>query len=158
MTEQLDFINKLFDTLKESSDNNSNTIQKLVEQQISLVSTVEKMPISDLKKLLEEHNKESADDIGQCEETVKTKSDIILDKVNELTTKVKLMIGVVVAAVALSGIVYYIARYNIDDKKLSKEVEQVIREEQSKEHHIIIEEIRKEIRKLHPEGYPGDSD
>jgi hypothetical protein len=155
MTDQNDFIKLLFDTLKETTDDNTAALQKLVDQQVHLVSTVEKMPISDLKKMIEDHDKESSDDIAACEETVKTKSDTILEKVNDLSGKVKLMIGVVAVALALTGVVYVVGRYMVEyhiPKQEMATVQKKLEKQQKHDHKELVKAVREEIKKFHPEA------
>jgi len=143
MTDQLDFIDKLFDTLKETTDDNTRTLQKLVEQQISLVSTVEKWPIPEIKQDIKDHVVSAYNE---------RKS--ISEKIDDLSSKVKLMIGVVAAAVVLTGVVYIIGRFVIDyhiPKQEMSTIQEGIKKEQQHEHKELIEVIREEIKKIHPE-------
>jgi len=144
MTDQNDFIKLLFDTLETATKDNSSTVKELVNQQMNLVSTVEKMPIGDIRQELKDHVTSASDE---------RKS--ILDKVNDLSGKVKLMIGVVVAAVAFTGIVYVIGRFLIDyhiPKQEMATVQKKLEEQQKHDHQELIDAVREEIKKLHPEA------
>lgn len=159
MTDQNDFIKLLFDMLKETTEDNTDAIRKLFEQQLILVGTVEKMPISELKKALEDHHKDSTDDIGACTETVESETKSILEKINDLTSKVKLMIGIVAAAVAFTGVVYIVGRFLIDyhiPKQEMASVQKKLEEQQKHDHQELIEAVRLEIKKLHPEADKQD--
>lgn len=163
MTEQNDFIKLLFDTLKETSNENTSTIQKLVDQQIQLVNTVQSLPISDLKKALDDHNRESSDDINNCTETVESETKSILEKVNELNGKVKLMIGIVCASVVIMGLAYFVARFYVDsvDKQnvittIEEELEQQQKSEHEKLRDEVIQAIRKEFKKENSEVDKSD--
>ena len=103
---EIDVMLKLFDTLKQSSDKNEATIQKLIEQQHALIGHIEYLPIKELQEALKEHDKGSTEDIDSCTETVKTTTDIILEKVNIIDTKVGKMITVVIVAFALLTMSY----------------------------------------------------
>ena len=143
MTEQNDFIKFLFDTLEDATKDNSATVKELVNQQMNLVNTVEKMPIGEIRQELKDH-------VTSASNERKT----ILEKVNDLAGKVKLMIGVVAAAVALTGVVYVVGRYMIEYQgpidKIST-IEERIKKQQENEHMELIEAIREEVKKLHPE-------
>lgn len=141
MTEQNDFIKLLFDTLESATKDNSATVKELVNQQINLINTVEKMPIRDIRQELKDHVVAASDE-----------RKTILEKVNELSGKVKLMIGIVVAAVALTGVVYVIGRFLIDytPKKELTVIEERIHKQQQSEHSDLIEAVREEIKKFHP--------
>jgi len=143
MTDQNDFIKMLFDTVETAVKDNSSTVKELITQQMNLVNTVEKMPITDIREELKKHVTDAHNE---------RKS--ILDKVNELSGKVKLMIGIVSAAVIITGIVYVIGRYYIDYSPQKKmiQIEEKIKEQQSHEHDQLIKAVREEIKKFHPEA------
>lgn len=144
MTDQNDFIKLLFDTLETATKDNSGTVKELVNQQMNLVNTVEKMPIGDIRQELKDHVVAAS-----------TERKNILDKVNDLSVKVKLMIGVVVAAVALTGIVYVVGRYMIDYQgpmKQITEIEQRMKQQQKDEHSELVKAVREEINKFHPDA------
>lgn len=144
MTDQNDFIKLLFDTLETATKDNSGTVKELVNQQMNLVNTVEKMPISDIRQELKDHVADASSERKN-----------ILEKVNDLSGKVKLMIGVVAAAVALTGVVYVVGRYMIEYQgpmKQITEIEKKIKQQQKDEHGKLIEAVREEIRNFHPEA------
>ena len=144
MTDQNDFIKLLFDTLETATKDNSSTVKELVNQQMNLVSTVEKMPIGDIRQDLKDHVTAAHDE---------RKS--ILEKVNELSGKVKLMIGVVAAAVAFTGVVYVVGRFLIDyhiPKQEMATVQKKLEKQQKHDHQELIDAVRKEIKKLHPDA------
>jgi beta-lactamase regulating signal transducer with metallopeptidase domain len=170
MTEHLDFIGRLFDTLKETTDNNTSVVQKLVDQQNNLVVTVEKMPIGEIRQELKDHVVDAHDERKEILNMVETKTDKVLDKmkkvvsdVNELSGKIKLMIAVVVIAVALTGVAYFVGRFLVDtsmSKKQLTTIEEKIQKEQESEHKKlrkeVIEVIREELRKNNPDVYNSD--
>lgn len=144
MTDQNDFIKALFDTLETATKDNSSTVKDLVNQQMNLVNTVEKMPIGDIRQDLKDH-------VTAAHEERKS----ILDTVNDLSGKVKLMIGVVACAVALTGIVYIVGRYMIEYQgpmKQITEIEQRMKQQQKDEHSELVEAVREEINKFHPDA------
>ena len=169
MAEHLDFIGKLFDTLKETTDDNTVVVQKLVDQQNNLVVTVEKMPISEIRQELKDHVSAAHDERKGILDKVEIKTDKILDKMkkvitdmSELSSKIKLMIAVVAIAVALTGVAYFVGRFLVDtsNKKQLNTIEDKIYEEQELEHEKlrreVIEAIREELRKNNPEVYNSD--
>ena len=150
MVDQFDFIDQLFGTLEKATDNNSKTLQKLVDQQVSLISTVEKMPINEIKQDIKDHVAAAFNERKSISDKIETKSESILDEVKDLTIKVKLMIGIVSAAVVISGIAYFVARFYFDAKytkeaRLQQEIEQELEHDEIKRE--VIEAIRKEFRK-----------
>ena len=54
--ENVELMVKLFETLKESSDKNESTLRQLIEQQHSLISLIEYMPVKELHQSLKDHN------------------------------------------------------------------------------------------------------
>ena len=72
------------------------------------------------------------------------------------------MIAVVAIAVALTGVAYFVGRFLVDtsNKKQLNTIEDKIYEEQELEHEKlrreVIEAIREELRKNHPEVYNSD--
>ena len=137
------FIKTLFDTIEAATKDNSATIKELVNQQMNLVNTVEKMPIHEIRQDLKDHVV-----------AAHSERQTILEKINELSGKVKLMIGIVAVAVTLTGIVYIIGRFYIDytPKKELISIEQRIEKQQRYEHKELIDAVREEIKKFHPEA------
>jgi len=101
MSDTLDFVSKLFDTLKEASKDSNTALQRLVSQQQELVNHVKGLPITELHEALKDHDTNSKGEIDACTETVETKTDTILTKVNLIDGKVKTMIIVVIVAFSL---------------------------------------------------------
>jgi cell division protein FtsL len=143
MTDQNDFIKLLFDTVESAVKDNSASVKDLINQQMNLVNTVERMPISEIRDELKQH-------VIYAHEERKN----ILEKIVELSGKVKLMIGVVSAAVVITGIVYVIGRYYFDyspNQEMTK-IEQRIEKQQKYEHDELINAVREEIKKFHPDA------
>ncbi|GAG76154.1 unnamed protein product [marine sediment metagenome] len=157
MTEQNDFIKLLFDTLKETTDDNTTALQKLIDQQVHLVGNVEKWSIVEPKHVpeIKQEIKDHVISAFNERKKISGKIDDVLEKVNDLSGKVKLMIGIVVAAVALTGIVYVVGRYMIEYQgpmQQIAEIEEKIQKQQQDEHRELIEAVREEIKKLHPDA------
>ena len=108
--ETLDVLIKLFDTLKEASDESKRTCQELITQQQDLVNHVKNLPISELKVALKEHSQQSSAEIDSCTETVETKTDSILGIVRNIESKVGKMILVVVVAFSIMTAGYFLIK------------------------------------------------
>ena len=128
-----DIVLKLFDTLKDSTDKNERTMQTLINQQQALVDNVKHMPVDEIRQDIKEH-------IIAAHEERKN----ILDIINIVNSKVTRMILIMGVAFSLFAAAYFIVRSTTDFDKIKKE----ITEEQESEHNLIIEEIRKEFKKL----------
>jgi hypothetical protein len=88
-----DFIIKLFDTLKESTDKNERTMQTLINQQQILVDTVKHMPINEIRKEIQDHI-----------DSAKEERNIILDHIVKMDFKItKMIITVIVAFTIVTG-------------------------------------------------------
>jgi hypothetical protein len=167
---------KLFETLKESSDKSESTLRKLIEQQHSLISLIEYMPVKELHEALKDHSKVSSIEIGTCTDTVNLTSDSILEKVKIIENKIGKMILVVVVAFAVLSMGYLIGRMTLEKSVMEQQgsaaghqeiidsVEELnaalkrsiekefsnIRKEMAIHHKESDETIRKEIKKVNP--------
>jgi hypothetical protein len=151
-------LSKLFDTLRHASDRNEEATQKLIVQQLDLVNHIKNMPIHDLKVALQNHAKDSKDDIDDCSGTVVTKSDDIMEFLRQLNMKItKLIVGItVVVLVATGG--YFVIRYAAEKGAPPAKWEERLRSIEQDQHEDIdeklkefMDEIRKEMRKNHSE-------
>lgn len=141
MSDNINVLLKLFDTLKESSDRNEEATQKLVVQQLDLVGHIKHLPIEDLRLALKEHAKESTDSVTTTRDDVMSEIKIVSNKVS------KMILAVVVAFSILTG-GYVIIRTAADNQ----ETINISQEEQHRKvARDVIEEIRKEMRDLHNE-------
>jgi predicted PurR-regulated permease PerM len=147
MAENVDLMVKLFETLKQSSDKNEATLQKLIEQQHSLIGHIEYLPIKDLQIALKDHNKESSNDISTCTDTVNTTTDTILEKVKQIDGKVGKMITVVLVAFSLLTITFVIARMTIDTELIDKKIHTVISSKQQHQHDEIVKAVKESMQK-----------
>ncbi len=138
---------KLFDTLKESSDKSESTLRKLIEQQHSLISLIEYMPVKELHETLKNHHKDSSTEIGTCTDTVTTTSDSILEKVKGIENKIGRMILVVIVAFSVLSAGFIVGRITLEGK--------LIESTNVAEHQEIIDALRKsmeeEFRKIRKE-------
>jgi len=153
MSDNINILLKLFETLKDSSDRNENATQQLIVQQLELVGHIKHLPIEDLRAALREHAKESSEDIDACSETVESTSGGLMAEIKTLISKVNRMILVVIVAFTVSGIAYSVIKTLYDSDSKFDKWQEKIENSQEEEHHKItneiIEELRKEIRKLH---------
>ena len=164
MTDNIDIFMKLFDTLKQASDKHESTLQKLIEQQQKLVGHIEYLPIKDLQTALDNHGKESTDEISTCTETVTITSSALIEKIRTMDSKIsKMIIVVIVAFTVLTG-GYFIIRgvtdYS-DDAVLKTHLEEIEAEQEKRfmdainsikdamdEHHKDDGEDLKELKKI----------
>jgi len=139
MSDILEFVSKLFDTLKEASKDSNTSLQTLITQQQDLVSYVKGLPVKELQVALKDHDTNSKNEIDSCTETVETKTDSILTKVNLIDSKIGKMITVVLVTFALLVGTYVFVRTVVDiDTSNHGELEQKL------------ESIEKSIKDLHP--------
>lgn len=150
MSDNITILVKLFETLKDSSDKNEETTQKLIVQQLELVSHIKHLPIEDLNQALKDHAKDSANDIDACAETVEITGKDLMTEIKKVASKVNKMILVVLVTFAiLTGTYVFIS--NVAD--YSKKVEVQKKNTQKKQQNYknmtdkITEEIRKEMKK-----------
>jgi len=155
MSDSVDILSKLFDTLKDASEKNEQATQRLVEQQIVLVGKIKSMPIEELKIALKDHDEKSKKEIDDCNGSIELKTSEIKDLIKDLITRVNRMILVVTVAITIATGGYFILRYMADDhidiNTLRKELKQERKEEQNE----TIKKIQEEMRKLHVEKQSG---
>ena len=147
MTDNIDILMKLFDTLKQASDKHESTLQKLIEQQHKLVGHIEYLPIKELQNALESHGKESTNDITTCTDTVTSTSDTLIEKVRSIDSKISKMIIVVIVAFSIltGGFLIIKAATDYFDNASLQEIES----EQEKKYMDAIDDIKKQIEELH---------
>jgi hypothetical protein len=141
MADSTDLMIKLFDTLKQSSDKGEIILQKLIEQQHNLIGHIEYLPIKELQEALKDHNIESKGDINTCTETVESKSDTILEKVQVIESKISKAILVIIVAFTLFSAAFGIARLALNPNKLKQTIER----EQTLAHQKIIDAIKESM-------------
>jgi len=154
---EVDFLIKLFDTLKDASKETRDLCQAMLTNQNNIGNYIRNLPVTDLTQALKEHSKQSTSEIGTCTETVESTTDIILNEVKNMGGRVRTMIIVVSVAFSLFTLATLIGviSYNISGKtKDTKSIEKLIDEkfesilnESNKKDNEILEAIRR----LHPE-------
>lgn len=110
MTDNIDILVKLFDTLKEASDENRKMTQVLVTQQHDLVGHVKSLPIKELRDSLKDHSVQSSQEIDTCTEVVETKTGSISDLLKKIDNKISKMIIIVSVAFTLLAGIYVFVR------------------------------------------------
>lgn len=156
MTDNIEILVKLFETLKSSSDKNEESTRQLIVQQLELVNHIKNMPISDLKQALKDHAKDSATDIDTCSETINSNSNDIMKELKSLHSKVTKMLIIISLTISISTGGYFIIRSTADndtiiEKHLDKKFDDLSKQI-SKERNDEIEKLRKEMEMLHKDG------
>lgn len=153
MTDNIEILVKLFETLKNSSDKNEEATRQLIVQQLELVNQIKHLPIDDLKQALKDHAKESAKDMNACTEVVSvTSSDVMAELriIKGKLTRMLIALGLIVS-IATGG--YFIIRATADneaviekhlDKKFDELSDKITRERSDE-----LDKIREEMLKLH---------
>jgi hypothetical protein len=151
MNETIDVLVKLFDTLKESSDENKRTCQAMIAQQQDLVNIIKLLPINDLRDNLKEHSKQSDTDIETCTTSVETNSIAILQKIKDIDGKINKMLIVIGVVFSLLAVAYFIARSTTDVNDIKKEIKKEFVSEQEKMKNEITRDIEAKQRREHQE-------
>jgi len=160
MSDNINILVKLFETLKASSDKNEDATQQLIVQQLDLVGHIKNLPIDDLREALREHAKDSAADIDTCSETVENTSGDLMKELKTIGNKVNKMILIVVVAFSMLAGSYIFVRSISDNETTLREWREKIETSQASEHHKIalevIDEIKKEMHKLREDDSEED--
>lgn len=153
MTDNIEILVKLFETLKTSVDKNEDATKQLIIQQLELVSHIKSLPVNDLREALKEHAKESAKEINACTEVVSvTNSDVmsLLRSISGKLTKLFVVIGLIIT-ISTTG--YFIIRAVSDsDTIIEKHLDEKFKElsdQISKERNEELDKIREEMKTLH---------
>lgn len=144
MSDNITILVKLFETLKDSSDRNEETTQKLIVQQLELVSRIKNLPIEDLKQALKEHAKDSVNDISSCAETVETTGSDLMKEIKRLASKVNMMIVVVLVTFTILTGTYVFISDVADHRKESIERQEEIEKVKKEAFDKALETFRKE--------------
>jgi len=146
---------KLFDTLKESSNRNEESTQKLIMQQLELVGQIKNLPVEDLRQALKEHARDSADDIDGCSGMIELKTADIMDVLRIILNKInKISIIVIVVLSVLSASWVIIKTLNT---RSEDQVYEQIKEKITNEQLEMIQDIRTQIQQHIKEELPSDT-
>lgn len=149
MSDNIDILVKLFETLKTSSDKNEDATHKLILQQLELVSHIKHLPIEDLRAALKEHAIESKNKINNCEETVETKTDNVIKILKTINGKISRMILVVAVSFTIVTSGYFLIRYAAE--KSQEKIYETVKQEQTvimnKRFNKLTEDMIEEIEK-----------
>jgi len=143
MSDSIDVLVKLFETLKGASDDNVKTTRELIDGQHDLVTHIKHLPIKELSDALKEHSKESEKNIDSCTETVDSKNKEVMDLLRIVNTKITKMILVVIVAFTILAGSYVLIRAVADDDKKYKTWQQ----EMVQTHKNLVQEIADELRR-----------
>lgn len=154
MSDSVDILSKLFDTLKDASEKNEQATQRLVEQQIVLVGKIKSMPIEELKTALKDHAKQSEADSDSCNGLIELKTGEIMDMIRICTAKINKMFAIVTAAVFIATTGYIAIKYLADDHVPIEQLREEIRTERKAEQDKMIKALQEEMRRLHSNGDP----
>jgi len=149
---EVDLLLKLFDTLKDAIKDTQQMCQVMLTNQNNIGNYIKNLPMEELKQLLKDHTKDSANEIETCTEKVGTTTDVILNEVKKIAGKVRTMIIVVVVTFSLFtvagliGVITYNTRENTSaDNRIEDHKTTIDGHEQLKNE--IIESIREEFKK-----------
>ena len=157
MSEAIETLNKLFDTLKDASNRNEAATNKLIDQQLELVTHIKTMPVEDLRTALREHALKSEQEMKECTDQLGQSGDI-MSEIKKLSTKVTKMLIVVSVTLAVATGGYFLLRYAAEKntskppvnwEERLKKIEADQHEDFNKRLNQLMDEIRKEMKKLH---------
>jgi beta-lactamase regulating signal transducer with metallopeptidase domain len=140
MDDNITILIKLFDTLKESSMKNEASTQKLIMQQLELVSQIKNLPVEDLKTALKEHAKESVNNIDNCSGMIELKTADIMDMLRVILNKINkisLIVWIVLSVLSAS----YIIVKAVDSYTKSDKIEETVSNEKIE----MINDIKKQL-------------
>jgi len=149
MSDPIETLNRLFDTLREASNRNEKSTDKLIDQQIKLIAEIKNMPITEIKTALKDHADQTAldkRDIDSHTNEIMETLRVILGKINKMMTVFALVVTITMGT-------YVVIRYLAEDKvtvqNLKQEISQELKEEWKKEQELFLQKIKKEIQNLH---------
>ena len=137
---------KLFETLKESSNRNESTTQKLVIQQLELVNQIKNLPVDDLKEALKEHAKESSDEINECSGVIELETANIISLLKDIVNKINRMILVVLVAFSVVTGSYVMIRSTADDTNQIELLKDELKQEQKELAEEIMDKLHEELK------------
>jgi len=152
MSDPIETLNRLFDTLREASNRNEKSTDKLIDQQIKLIAEIKNMPITEIKTALKDHADQTAldkRDIDSHTNEIMETLRVILGKINKMMTVFALVVTITMGT-------YVVIRYLAEDKvtvqNLKQEISQELKEEWKKEQELFLQKIKKEIQNLHEDN------
>lgn len=158
MSDPIETLNRLFDTLKEASNRNEKSTQRLIDQQMELVTHIKTMPIEQLRTALKEHHEKSSKDMDDCSGTIELKSGDIMSLLRIINAKITKMFIIVSITIAVSTGGYFLIKYAAEHdehppvdwqskyEKIEKEQQDMIDSKLEK----LMKDVRDEIKRLHP--------
>jgi hypothetical protein len=156
---EIDLLIKLFDTLKDSSKETQDLCRAMLTNQTKIGGAMQGIPFDEIKTMLKDHAKESSKEIDTCSETVEMKTDGIMEEVKALGNKVNRMILVVVVSFSIMTGGFFLIRYAAEQsvappdnwEERLRAIEEDQHEDIDNKLNKFMDEIRNEMRRLHPE-------
>jgi hypothetical protein len=151
MAEEKDFIIVLFKTLKEAIYDMNSTLKDMLNNQKTIGTYVENLPIKELKDTLKEHNKESNENIDECTEAVNLQTKDIIEGISNIKD---ILIRTIITISVFFGIVtsgWFYKAFVSPSINPTVKLEKTITELQDsiETDRKIIEELRETIKGLH---------
>jgi len=154
MSDPIDTLTKLFDTLKDASFRNEQSTQRLIDQQLELVSHIKDMPIEEVKRALQSHASETKSGFNERIATTAT----LLAEIKKIGAKVTKMIIVVSVTLTVATAGYFLIKYAAEHDKhppvdWQSKYEQIEKEQQDmidSKLEKLMKDVRNEIKRLHP--------
>ena len=150
MSDPIETLNRLFDTLRDASNRNEKSTDKLIDQQIKLIGEIKNMPITDIKTALKDH----ADQTAVDKKEIDTHTNEIMEMLRIILGKVNKMMTVFALVVAITMGTYVVIRYLAEDKNSVEELRQELKEKRQAEQKEFLEMIKIEMEKLHENDQP----
>jgi hypothetical protein len=154
MSDPMDILLTLFNTLTKAFERTEKANENLVKQQGELVLHIKSLKLDEINQTLKDHNKESSTDIGTCTEEVKA----VDGKISKMITVVITISSIFSLAVLIASIIVYFGAQKIKkevEKPINpKVIEQIINksiEDHEEREKYKFDEIKDEINKRHTE-------
>lgn len=161
------FYLKLFDMLKDAQLGTQQTLNKQSETITTLTSYLkEGVQLEEIKKIFEEHDKESLSEIDSCTETINKRSvsietafsiklDSVMNILHVIKSRIDKMFIVVAVVVAVLAGSYFIVRASVEhmvDTKISTISSPPGYDTVSVDQQILkeLKNIREDMKRLHP--------
>jgi len=165
MSDAIETLNKLFDTLKDASNRNEAATNKLIDQQLELVTHIKTMPMDEVRTALKDHADKSAQDLSDCNGTIELKAADIMDEIKKVSSKVTKMIIVVSVALTVATAGYFLIRYAAEKttkptanwEERLEQIEQDQHDDFNERLDRLSQELREEMQRLHDRDQKDES-
>lgn len=156
MSDPIDTLNKLFDTLKDASNRSESSTNKLIDQQMELITYIKTMPLEDLRESLKDHALKSDKDQADCNGALELRYADVMESLRAISNKISKMIIVVSVVIAVATTGYFIIRYAAEKGAPPAKWEQRLQEIEQDQHEDIddrLNEFMKQIKELMDEAH-----